>query len=103
MASRGVLRTGLLLLGMAPVTLLSVLSASRIEGLLVASLVWAAAGVVGTTVIARKLIRVGQHDDGNFSLGAILVTTAFTLFASIFGARLWFPIASIFAQTGGLS
>lgn len=103
MASRGVLRTGLLLLGMAPVTLLSVLSASRIEGLLVASFVWAAAGVVGTTAIARKLIRVGQHEDGNFSLGAVLVTGAFTLFAWIFGARLWFPIASIFAETGGLA
>ena len=103
MASRGVLRTRLLLLGMVPVTLLSVLSASRIEGLLVASFVWAAAGVVGTTVIARKLIRVGQHEDGNFSLGAILVTTAFTLFAWIFGARLWFPIVSIFAETGGLA
>lgn len=102
MASRGILRTGLLLLGMAPVTLLSVLCASRIEGLLVASLVWAAAGVVGTAAIARKLIRVGLQQDGNFSPGAVLVTTAFTLFAWIFGARLWFPIASVLAQTGGL-
>lgn len=103
MASRGVLRTGLLLLGMAPVTLLSVLCASRIEGLLVASLVWAAAGVVGTGAIARKLIRVGLQHDGSFSPGAVLVTTAFTLFAWVFGARLWFPIASVLAQTGGLS
>ena len=34
---------------------------------------------------------------------AVLVTGAFTLFAWIFGARLWFPIASIFAETGGLA
>jgi len=102
MASRGVLRTGLILLGMAPVTLLSVLSASRLDGLLVASFVWAAAGMVGTAAISRKLVHVGRNHDGTFSLGAIGVASAFTLFAWVFGARLWFPIASIFAQTGGL-
>ena len=102
MASRGVLRTGLVLLGFAPVTLLSVLSASRLEGLLFASFAWAAAGVVGTAVISRKLSHVGRAEDGSFSVGAVAVASAFTLFAWIFGARLWFPIVQVLAQTGGV-
>lgn len=101
MASRGVLRTGLVLLGLAPVTLLSVLSASRLEGLLFASIAWAAAGVIGTSAIARRLSSVGRAEDGTYSIGAVFVSTAFTLFAWVFGARLWYPIVSIFAQTGG--
>ena len=101
MASRGVLRTGLVLLGLAPVTLLSMLSASRLEGLLFASFAWAAGGIVGTAAIARKLSHVGRAKDGTFSPGAVGVASAFTLFAWVFGARLWFPIVSVLAQTGG--
>lgn len=90
--ARGILRTGLVLLGLAPITALWVASYENVEALLVPSLAWGIAGVMGTATINVRFVRAVHPDHRTLSPGTIVVVALLTLFSVVLGIRLWFSL-----------
>lgn len=92
-ASRGVFRAGLLLVGLAPLTALGVASGRALEALLSSSLVVFVAGATGIGTIARGLVAATLAQDGSARLGSAVVALLFAMFALVMGLRVWLPVA----------
>lgn len=94
-ASRGLLRAGLLLAGLAPLTALWVASGSAIEALFATTLVTFVAGAAGIGAIAHGLVTSTKDADGSPRLGSLVVSTLFVLFAFLVGLRVWVSVVNV--------
>lgn len=88
-ASRGLFRVGVLLVGLAPVTALWVAGGRPLEGLLAATLAVGISGAAGIGAIVRGLVVATSEPDGTWRVGAVVVALLFGLFALVVGLRVW--------------
>lgn len=88
-ASRGLFRVGVLLVGLAPVTALWVAGGRPLEGLLAATLAVGISGAAGIGAIVRGLVVTTSEPDGTWRVGAVVVALLFGLFALVVGLRVW--------------
>jgi hypothetical protein len=93
--ARGILRTGLVLFGLSPITALWVASYGGGDALIVPTLAWGVAGILGTSTLNAHFV-AAVHPQRTPALGTIVVMALLTLFMVVLGIRMWLGAADAF-------
>jgi hypothetical protein len=93
--ARGILRTGLVLFGLSPITALWVASYGGGDALIVPTLAWGVAGILGTSTLNAHFV-AAVHPQRTPALGTIVVMGLLTLFMVVVGIRMWLGAADAF-------
>jgi hypothetical protein len=86
----------MVLAGLAPITAIWVASYRSLDALVLPSLAWGIAGVMGVATVNARLARAVHAQPRDLSLGTITVLALFTVFSLVLGVRLWFSILAGF-------
>jgi hypothetical protein len=97
--ARGILRTGLVLLGLTPITALWVASGyPGLLGVLLPTAAWGIAGIVGMATLHRRLAGAVHAEPRDLGTGTVFVMLLLTIFTVVLGARLWISLLSVLAD-----
>lgn len=94
-AARGLLRTGLVLLGLTPIAALWVASYANGAAFVLPSLAWGIAGVLGSALLNARFM-ASVHPRATATVGTLVVVALLTLFTVVLGMRAWAHLLETF-------